>query len=71
MGLPPLRWVAEENLIYDTATNALHPPGWPHASPVTSPRPVPAPAALQLVSATTLCDCQPDVTLALSDADAP
>jgi hypothetical protein len=71
MGLPPLRWVAEENLIYDTATNSLHPPDCPHASPVTSPRPVPAHAALQLVWATTLCDCQPDVTLALSAADAP
>ena len=26
MGLPPLRWVAEEDLIYDSATNTLHRP---------------------------------------------
>ena len=71
MGLPPLRWVAEENLIYDSATNTLHRPGCPHASTVTSPRPVSAHGALQLVWAPTLCDCQPDVTLALSHADAP
>ena len=66
MGLPPLRWVAEEDLIYDSATNTLHRPGCPHASTVTSPRPVPAHGALQLVWAPTLCDCQPDVTIALS-----
>lgn len=70
MGLPPLRWVAEENLIYDSATNTLHRPGCPHAGTVTSPRPVPAHGALQLVWAPTLCDCQPDVTLALSHTDA-
>ena len=66
MGLPPLRWVAEEDLIYDSATNTLHRPGCPHASTVTSPRPVPAHGALQLVWAPTLCDCRPDVTLALN-----
>ena len=55
MGLPPLRWVAEEDLIYDSATNTLHRPDCPHASTVTSPRPVSAHGALQLVWAPTLC----------------
>ena len=71
MGLPPLRWVAEEDLIYDSATNTLHRPDCRHASTVASPRPGSAHAALQLVWAPTLSDCQPDVTLALSHADAP
>jgi hypothetical protein len=70
MGLPPLSWVAEENLIYDSATNTLHPPDCPHASTVTPPRPVSARAALQLVWAPTLCGCGPDVTLALSHTEA-
>lgn len=70
MGLPPLNWVAEEDLIYDTATNTLHRPDCRHASTVASARPVSAHAALQLVWAPTLCDCQPDVTLALGHSDA-
>ncbi|HUA03826.1 MAG TPA: hypothetical protein VMB27_07990 [Solirubrobacteraceae bacterium] len=70
MGLPPLRWVAEEDLIYDSTTNTLHRPDCAHASTVASPRALPAHAALQLVWAPTLCRCQPDVTLALSHADA-
>ena len=41
MGLPPLRWVAEEDLIYDSATNTLHRPSCSRASTLTSPRPVP------------------------------
>jgi len=71
MGLPPLRWVAEEDLIYDSATNTLHRPDCPRASAVVSPRPVSAYGALQLVWAPTICACGPDVTAALSHADAP
>jgi hypothetical protein len=69
MGLPPLHWVAEEDLVYDAAANTLHRPGCPQARTVSSPRAVPAHAALQLVWAPTLCDCRPDVTLALGHAE--
>lgn len=71
MGLPPLRWVANEDLIYDSARNTLHRSSCPHASTVASPRLVCARTALQLVWAPVLCNCQPYVTLALSHADGP
>jgi hypothetical protein len=70
MGLPLLRWVAEEDLIYDSATNTLHRSDYPHARTVASPRPVSANGARQLVWAPTIRDCRPHVTITLSHADA-
>jgi hypothetical protein len=70
MGLPPLDWVAEEDLVYDPTANMLHRPSCPHASRIRSPQPVPARAALRLIWAPTVCDCRPDVTLALGYHDA-
>jgi hypothetical protein len=65
MTLPPLRWVAEEDLVYDSDANTLHRPGCrllPARYATTS---LPARSALELVWAPVMCQCSPDVTLAL------
>ena len=64
--LPPLSWVAEQDLIYDPATNTLHRPDCRHVATIAAPRPLPAHAALELVWAPIICACRPDVTLSLS-----
>jgi hypothetical protein len=64
--LPPLRWVAEQDLIYDPATNTLHRSGCRHVATIAAPRPLPAHAALEIVWAPIICACRPDVTLSLS-----
>lgn len=71
MALPPLHWVTqEENLVYAAAANTLHRPGCPKANTIRSPVAIPAHTALQLVWAPTLCDCRPDVMLALTRTEA-
>jgi hypothetical protein len=62
--LPPLRWIAEEELLYDTSSRTLHRPGCPHVDALTL-RKVPAGSALKLVWAPLICRCGPDVTLSL------
>jgi hypothetical protein len=52
-------------MIYDPATNTLHRPDCRHAGEITAPQRVAADQALELVWAPLLCDCRPDVTLAL------
>ena len=64
--LPPLRWVAEENLVYDPATRTLHRRGCPLARELqATAQALAAGAALELVWAPRMCECRPDVTLAL------
>lgn len=64
--LPPLRWVAEEDLVYDPGTRTLHRPGCPLARDRhAAAQPLAAGAALELVWAPRLCECRPDTTLAL------
>jgi len=63
--LRPLRWVAEENLIYDPNSRTLHRPSCPLARRTQGAASLPAGSALELVWAPRMCDCRPDVTLAL------
>jgi hypothetical protein len=63
--LRPLRWVAEEDLIFDPESRTLHRPGCPLAHRTQGTSSLPAGAALELVWAPRMCDCRPDVTLAL------
>ena len=63
--LPALRWVAEEDLIYEPASNTLHRPVCQHIDGREAAITIPAHSSLQLVWAPTMCDCRPDVTLAL------
>jgi hypothetical protein len=64
--LAPLSWVAEEDLLYDPESRTLHRPGCLLARRSHSSRPVPAGSVLTLVWAARMCECGPDVTLALS-----
>ena len=66
--LPALRWVAEEELVYDAATNTLHRPGCAQAVAIPTTTSVPAGASLELVWAPRVCECRPDVTLASASA---
>jgi len=63
--LSPLRWVAEEDLVYDPRANTPHRPGCPSIAGIEVPTSVPMRSALELVWAPRLCGCRPDVTLAL------
>ena len=63
--LPPLRWVAGEDLLYEPAANTLHRPGWRQLSNPDASTTLPAGASLSLVWAPIFCECRPDVTLAL------
>jgi hypothetical protein len=65
--LRPLRWVAQEDLIYDSDSRILHRPSCPRA-PGTQGSRLPAGSALELVWAPRICACGPDVTLALGDS---
>jgi hypothetical protein len=62
--LPPLRWVAEESLVYDQAAKELHRRACPRAP--TAGVELARGDALELVWAPTMCPaCRPDVTLGL------
>ena len=63
--LPPLRWEAGEDLLYEPATNTLHRPGCRQLSNPDASTTLPAGASLSLVWAPIFCECRPDVTLAL------
>jgi hypothetical protein len=63
--LPPLRWVAEEDLIYDASSRTLHRSACPRLHDPTLLTSVPAGSALELVWAPTICACGPDVTVGL------
>jgi hypothetical protein len=63
--LPPLRWIAEEDLIYDATSRTLHRPACPHLRGATLVTSVPARSTLELIWAPTICACRPDVTLSL------
>jgi len=62
--LRPLRWIAEEDLIYDHDSRTLHRPTCALAHRTHGSR-LPAGSALELVWAPRMCECGPDVTLAL------
>ena len=64
--LPPLRWVAEKDLLYEPTTNTLHRPGCRQLSDPDASTTLPAGSSLSLVWAPVICDCRPDITLALS-----
>lgn len=64
--LAPLSWVAEEDLLYDPESRTLHRPGCLLERRSHSSRPVLAGSVLALVWAPRMCECGPDVTLALS-----
>ena len=61
--LPPLRWVAEEDLVYDAASHTLHRPECPRIGEAAGMVGVPARSALELIWAPHICECGPDVTL--------
>jgi hypothetical protein len=63
--LPALRWVAGEDLLYERSSNTLHRPGCRQAGGGEGSVAVAAGEALWLVWAPVLCECRPDVTLAL------
>jgi hypothetical protein len=63
--LAPLRWVAEEDLIYDATSRTLHRPACPRLRGATRVTSVPARSSLELIWAPTICACGPDVTLSL------
>ena len=63
--LPPLRWIAEEDLVYDAASHTLHRPECPHIGAAAGVVAVPACSPLELIWAPRICDCGPDVTLGL------
>jgi hypothetical protein len=63
--LPPLRWVAEEDLVYDLDANTLHRPGCRLLPAGRATSRLPARSALTLIWAPVVCQCRPDVTLAL------
>lgn len=63
--LSALRWVAEEDLLYERASNTLHRPGCRRLGGGEGSVVVAAGEALWLVWAPVMCDCRPDVTLAL------
>jgi hypothetical protein len=63
--LPPLRWIAEEDLIYDASSRTLHRSACPRLHDLTLLTSVPAGSALELVWAPTICACGPDVTVGL------
>jgi hypothetical protein len=60
-----LRWIAEEELVYDVATNTMHRPGCDRLAASQGLTSVAAGGSLELVWAPRLCGCRPDVTLAL------
>jgi len=62
--LPPLRWIAEEALVYDAERNELHRPDCSAAT--ARAYELPGGRALRLVWAPRLCsDCRPDATMGL------
>lgn len=63
--LPALRWVAQEDLIYDPATRTLHRLGCRLAGEThRTGQPLAAWTALELIWAPRICECRPHVTLA-------
>jgi hypothetical protein len=63
--LAPLRWIAQEDLVYDQAALTLHRSSCPRLCDVANPTRIPAGSALEVVWAPGLCSCGPDVTLGL------
>jgi hypothetical protein len=63
--LAPLRWVAEEDLLYEPRSRTLHRPSCHVAREHLLVRSVPAGSAVELVWAPRMCECGPDVTVAL------
>jgi hypothetical protein len=63
--LAPLRWVAQEELLYERSSNTLHRLSCGRVGSRDGLEVVPAGAPLWLVRAPRLCECGPDVTLAL------
>jgi hypothetical protein len=61
-----LRWLAEEDLVYESATEMLRRPGCPRLVRPQSARAVPAGTALERMTAARFCECRPDVTTTLS-----
>ena len=66
--LAPLRWAAEEDLLYDPWSRTLHRPSCHVARECQPVRSVPAGSAVELVWAPRMCECGSDVTLALGDS---
>jgi hypothetical protein len=64
--LPPLRWIAEQDLVYEPDTHTLHRSGCPRIGDPQRTRKLPAGHALELIWAPTMCQCGPDVTLGLN-----
>jgi hypothetical protein len=62
--LRPLRWIAEEEVIYHPDSRTLHRPSCELAHTTQGSR-LPEGSALELVWAPRMCECGPEVTLAL------
>jgi hypothetical protein len=67
--LPPLRWVAEERLLYDRAANELH--RWSCRRAPAISEELERGDALSLVWAPRMCRWRPDVTLGLGHDRSP
>lgn len=65
-GLPPLRWRADEDLVYDSATETLHRSGCQRLLSPDTARLLPSGAVLERMTAPRFCECRPDVTTTLS-----
>lgn len=63
--MPALRWIAQEELVYDVAANTLHRADCPRRNTAGLERQLSAGSALELVWAPRMCECGPNVTLAL------
>jgi hypothetical protein len=57
--LPALRWIAEEDLVYDGAANTLHRPGCAQLAAASTCTNLSGGCALELVWAPRLCECRP------------
>lgn len=67
-GLRALRWLAEEDLVYEPETETLHRPDCRRLVSPETAQALPAGSALDRVNAPRICECRPDVTLQLGTA---
>jgi hypothetical protein len=65
-GLTPLRWLADEDLVYEPATETLHRAGCRRLVSPETARALAAGTALERMTAPRFCECRPDVTTTLS-----
>ncbi|MGH2910133.1 MAG: hypothetical protein ACRDK8_12650 [Solirubrobacteraceae bacterium] len=67
-GLRALRWLAEEDVVYEPETETLHRPDCQRLLSPEAAQALSAGSALDRVNAPRICECRPDVTLQLGTA---